>query len=321
MRRALPSSTATTWPCYDGEDAVRLAITGATGFVGTRLVACALDAGHAVNALTRRPRSGGDGVNWVFGSLESPNALTSLMRGADAVIHVAGVVNAPDKPGFVLGNIDGTRAVLVAAESAQVRRFVHVSSLAAREPGLSAYGWSKCAAEGLVIGSLTDWDIVRPPAVYGPGDMDMRDVFRLAKLGLALLPPGGRMSAIHVDDLARLLIALAERPAERTIYEPDDGRAGGWSHAGFARAVGDAVGRRVRPIALPRRMLGFAARADALLRGRGARLTPDRVSYLCHPDWVSDPLRRPPPSLWRPRVATPDGLAETAAWYRAHALL
>jgi nucleoside-diphosphate-sugar epimerase len=300
---------------------MRLAITGATGFVGTRLVAQALAAGHAVNALTRKSRSGGDGVNWVVGSLEAPNALISLMRGADAVIHVAGVVNAPDRPGFVMGNIDGTRSVLMAAEAVHVRRFVHISSLAAREPTLSTYGWSKCAAEGLVIGSLTDWDIVRPPAVYGPGDMEMRDLFRLARLGLALLPPGGRMSAIHVDDLARLLIALAERPAERTIYEPDDGRLGGWSHPEFAQAIGGAVGKRVRSIELPRRMLDFGARLDALVRRRGAKLTPDRVSYFCHPDWVSDPLRRPPADLWRPRIDTPAGLAETAAWYRTQALL
>ncbi|MES2338080.1 MAG: NAD(P)-dependent oxidoreductase [Pseudomonadota bacterium] len=300
---------------------MRLAITGATGFVGKRLVTLALEAGHAVNALTRRPRPGGDGVNWVFGSLEAPNALVSLMRGADAVIHVAGVVNAPDRPGFVLGNIDGTRNVLVAAEAARVRRFVHVSSLAAREPGLSTYGWSKCAAEGLVIGSLTDWDIVRPPAVYGPGDMDQLDLFRIARWGVALLPPGGRMSVIHVDDLCRLLIALAERPAERTIHEPDDARSGGWSHAEFAQAIGAAVGRRVRPIALPRRVLDVGAKVDALWRGRGAKLTPDRVSYFCHPDWVSDPMRRPPTALWQPRIDTAAGLAQTAAWYRAQALL
>jgi nucleoside-diphosphate-sugar epimerase len=300
---------------------VRIAITGATGFVGKRLVALALEAGHAVNALTRKPRAGGDGINWVFGSLETPNALISLMRGADAVIHVAGVVNAPDRPGFVLGNIDGTRNVLVAAEAMRIRRFVHVSSLAAREPGLSIYGWSKCAAEGLVVGSLTEWDIVRPPAVYGPGDMDQLDLFRMAKLGIALLPPGGRMSAIHVDDLARLLLALAARPAERTLYEPDDGRPGGWSHEAFVRAIGTAMGKRVRALALPRRVLDVGARVDGLLRGRGARLTPDRVSYFCHPDWVSDPVRRPPSALWQPVIDTPAGLAQTAAWYRAQALL
>jgi len=300
---------------------VRLAITGGTGFVGTRLLGAALAAGHAINALTRRPRPGGDGINWIVGSLESPNALASLMRGADAVVHVAGVVNAPDRAGFVAGNVEGTRAVLTAAEAAGVRRFVHVSSLAAREPALSTYGWSKSVGEGLVAASATDWDIVRPPAVYGPGDMDMREVFRMARLGLALLPPSGQMSVIHADDLAALLVALAEHPAERTVHEPDDGTPGGWSHAGFARAVGVAVGRRVRPIALPRPLLDLAARADRLVRGPRARLTPDRVSYMCHPDWVSDPSRRPPPAVWRAQVATPEGLAGTAAWYRAHRLL
>ncbi len=300
---------------------MRLAITGATGFVGSRLVARALEAGHVVNALTRTPRPGGDGTNWVFGSLESPNALLSLMRGVDAVIHVAGVVNAPDRQGFVAGNIDGTRAILAAARSADVTRFVHVSSLAAREPGLSNYGWSKGEAERLVTGSASAWDIVRPPAVYGPGDMDMRELFRLANRGLAFTPPVGRMSAIHVDDLSRLLIALAERRAGHSVYEPDDGRDGGWSHAEFATAIGGAVGRQVRAIALPRPVLGLVASLDQLVRKGRARLTSDRVAYMCHPDWVSDPARRPPAEVWRPTVATADGLVQTAAWYRAHALL
>lgn len=300
---------------------MRLAITGATGFVGKRLVDRALAAGHEVAALTRRPQPARAGVDWVSGALETPDALAALLRGADAAIHVAGVVNAPDRPAFELGNVGGTRAVLAAAEAAPVRRFVHVSSLAAREPGLSAYGWSKSAAEGLVTGSATDWDIVRPPAVYGPGDMDMRDLFRMAKRGLALLPPGGRMSAIHVDDLARLLVALAEQPGARATYEPDDGILGGWSHADFAQAIGAAVGRRVRTVSLPRRLLDAGARIDALVRGPGARLTPDRVSYLCHPDWIADPARRPPPALWTPAIPTPEGLADTAAWYRARGLL
>lgn len=300
---------------------MRLAITGATGFVGKRLVALAIAQGHTVAALTRRPRPGGDGVNWVFGSLETPNALTSLMRGADAAIHVAGVVNAADRAGFALGNIDGTQSVVAAAQQMEVRRFVHVSSLAAREPDLSNYGWSKAQSEQIVIGSDTDWDIVRPPAVYGPGDLDMLEIFRMAKRGVALLPPAGRMSAIHVDDLARLLLALAQATATRTILEPDDGRPDGWSHPDFARAVGGAVGKRVRPIALPRSLMALGARIDRLVRKNGARLTPDRVSYMCHPDWVSDPRRRPPERLWQPQIPTPEGLSQTAAWYRAERLL
>jgi hypothetical protein len=64
-----------------------------------------------------------------------------------------------------------------------------------------------------------------------------------------------------------------------------------------------------------------AARIDRLTRGAHAKLTPDRVGYFCHPDWTIDPARAPDAALWRAQIATPDGLAATAAWYRAHGLL
>jgi nucleoside-diphosphate-sugar epimerase len=297
-----------------------LAITGATGFVGKRTLDLALAAGHQVRALTRRAQGAREGVVWVEGSLENVDRLARLASGADAVIHIAGVVNAPDAIGFTQGNVEGTGRMLEAAASVGVRRFVHVSSLAAREPELSQYGRSKERGESLVRQSALEWTIVRPPAVYGPGDMDMLDLFKLAKRGLALLPPSGRMSAIHADDLGRLLIALAQSDPERLILEPDDG-VGGWTHEAFSRAIGDAVGKRIRALALPRSILSIGAMLDGLFRRSGARLTPDRVAYFCHPDWVSDPARRPSGDLWAAQVETRQGLRETAAWYRQQGLL
>ena len=298
-----------------------LAITGGTGFVGKRTIDLALAAGHSVRALTRRPQPERDGVSWIEGALDTPEPLDRLVNGADAVLHIAGVVNAPDRAGFAAGNIAGTQAVLDATRNAGVRRVVHVSSLAAREPSLSAYGWSKTESETVVAASGLDWSIVRPPAIYGPGDMEMRDLFRMAKSGFAALPPGGRVSVIHVDDIASLLLTLATADMPASILEPDDGRLGGWSHAELIRAIGVAVGRRVLPIALPKPLLTLIAHADKTFRGAGAKLTPDRVGYLCHPDWTVDPTKRPPSQLWQPRIATPDGLAATAAWYRANGLL
>ncbi len=294
---------------------MKVALTGATGFVGARTLALALQRGHDVVALTRRPQPPQPGVDWVHGSLSDDAALYRLVAGADVVIHVAGVVNAPDRAGFATGNIEGTRAILAAVGRAGVSRFVHVSSLAAREPGLSAYGWSKAEAESLVVAAQLDWDVVRPPAVYGPGDRELLELFRLARRGFAVLPPPGRLSVIHVDDLVRLLLAVAMAPATRQIYEADDGVAGGWSHRDFARAIGNAVGRRVAAIALPRPLLALGARIDRLVRGANARLTPDRVDYFCHADWTVDPARRPPPTLWTPQIETPAGLAQTAAAY------
>ncbi len=298
-----------------------LAITGGTGFVGRTLIELAVKAGHEVRALTRRPQPDMARVTWVSGALDTPIALTSLIRGADAVIHVAGVVNAPDRAGFAAGNIAGTQAVVDAATMTGVQRFIHVSSLAAREPQLSDYGWSKAGAEHVVEASSLNWMIVRPTAIYGPGDMEMRDMFRLAKFGVALLPPPGRMSVIEVSDLARLLLALVASNHGRKILEADDGVPGGWTHGDFGRAIGTAVGRHVLPIALPKAILSLAARADRLLRGPTAKLTADRVGYLSHPDWTIDPAKRPDPTLWQAKVPTSQGLAATAAWYRAKGLL
>lgn len=298
-----------------------IAVTGGTGFVGTRLIELALDAGHQVRALTRRDQPPRKGVTWVRGDLSTTDALIELSTGADAIIHVAGVVNAPDRAGFASGNIDGTRTMLDAAKHAGVRRFVHVSSLAAREPQLSTYGWSKAEGDALVQASGLDWTIVRPPAIYGPGDLEMLELFKLAKRGLALLPPGGRLSVIEVSDLGRLLLALATTSDCRQILDPDDGRNGGWSHRDFALAIGAAVGKRVAAFALPRAVLKAGAHLDRLIRGKHAKLTPDRVDYFCHEDWVSDASRRPPADLWRPRVETPCGLADTARWYRRQGLL
>ncbi|WP_448659976.1 NAD-dependent epimerase/dehydratase family protein [Sphingomonas sp. CJ99] len=299
-----------------------IALTGGTGFVGTRLIELATRNGHDVRALTRRDQPERPGVTWVPGALDRPDSLTALVSGAGAAIHVAGVVNAPDRAGFVLGNIDGTQAMVDAAKAAGVRRFVHVSSLSAREPNLSVYGWSKAEGDKRVMASGLDWTIVRPPAIYGPGDHEMLEMFRLARRGLVPLPPPGRFSTIHVDDLARLLLALALEPVGiRAVYEADDETPGGWSHADFARALGRATGGRGIPLSLPRPVLALAAKVARTVQGDRAKLTPDRVGYMCHPDWTVADTARPPASLWRPSIPAEQGLVETAAWYRDAGLL
>lgn len=293
-----------------------LAITGGTGFVGKTLIRLARSQGHPVRALTRSPQPEQDGVEWIEGALDRPDRLRALANGSDAVIHVAGVVNAPDHEGFETGNVSGTLAMIEAARDAGVRRFIHVSSLSAREPGLSAYGWSKARGEALVQASGLDWTIVRPPWVYGPGDADTLDLFKMARRGVVLLPPEGQISVIEVSDLARLLLAVLPAPeAQAHVYEADDGTIGGWSHTGFGKAIGTAVGKDVATFSAPALLLNLAARLDGFFRGTGAKLTVDRVRYFCHPNWVVDPERRPPASLWQPEIDTNEGLRATALAY------
>ncbi|WP_271077171.1 NAD-dependent epimerase/dehydratase family protein [Aurantiacibacter sp. MUD61] len=295
-----------------------LAVTGGTGFVGQAVLEEAAQRGITVRALTRREQAESENITWIRGDLSDTAALAELMRGANAVLHIAGVVNAPDEAGFKSGNVDGTRNVCDAAREGGVKRIVHVSSLAAREPGLSMYGHSKRMAEEVVQVSGLDWTLVRPPAVYGPRDTEIFELFKAAKMRFVPMPPKGRTSIIHVADLARLLVAIAEDSTKNVgrIFEPDDGRENGWSHKELAKTIGAAMGKSVWAPHVPRALLFGAAKADRLLRGAKAKLTPDRASYMAHPDWVSDPAQAVPAAVWRPEIASGEGLTQTADWYR-----
>lgn len=296
-----------------------VAVTGATGFVGRAVVDRAAGSGLSLRALTRRAQPSRAGITWIAGALDKPESLATLVEGADAVLHIAGVVNAPDREGFAAGNVDGTRAMVEATKAAGIKRFVHVSSLSAREPELSIYGWSKRQAENEVTESGLDWTIVRPSGIYGPHDTEWLDVFRTARLGLSFMPPPGKLSLIAVEDFARLLTILVATDGPRAALEVDDGQV--LTHAELASAMGAAVGRRVMTLHLPKGLLNLGARIDRKLRGPGAKLTADRVGYLCHPDWTADPAKRPSPELWQPAIALSKGLADTARWYRANGLL
>ncbi|MEL6876917.1 MAG: NAD(P)-dependent oxidoreductase [Pseudomonadota bacterium] len=316
-----------------------LAITGATGFVGSAVLDAAAAEGLEVRALARRDQPEREGVTWVQGTLEDAEALEELITGADAVIHIAGLTNTPEPAEFETANVAGTQNMIAATKAAGVKRFVFVSSLSAREPDLSAYGASKARAETLVEASGLDWTTVRPPAVYGPRDTDMFELFRSAKFGFVPLPPRGATSIIHADDLARLLLILATHalhPSTRSLpgdhpggrvegvgglvrhkmFEPDDGREGGWSHKELAKAIGKAVGRPVFAPHLPASVLDAAAQADRMLRRDKAKLTPDRVGYMCHPNWVVRSQKAVPEKVWQPRISGEEGLSATAKWYR-----
>lgn len=296
-----------------------IALTGGTGFVGQAVLDVLARKKALARALARRvPKEARPFADWVPGSLDDPGALAQLLAGAEVVIHIAGLTTSHDPAELDRANAAGTLALVEAARAAGVPRFVFVSSLAAREPDLSAYGASKAKAETIVAASGMDWTTVRPPAVYGPRDKDMFELFRMARRGVVPMPPPGRTSLIHVHDLAELLVALIPGGEGVTgmVFEPDDGRVGGWSHRELARTIGWAVGSRPWVPHLSAAMLGRLSRLDRVFRRDKAKLTADRVSYMVHPDWVCSPARQVPTGVWTPRVPTRPGLKGTARWYR-----
>jgi nucleoside-diphosphate-sugar epimerase len=305
--------------------ALTLAVTGGTGFVGRHALATALRRGHQVRALARSAQPPRENLAWVPGSLTDAPALESLVQGADVVLHIAGVTNAPSRTAFEAGNILGTAFLRRAAAA---RPLVHVSSLSAREPQLSTYGWSKLMGEAVARGSAGPVAIVRPPALYGPGDREFLELLRTARSGFLPMPRGARTAMLYGPDLADALIALAEDlagPARSAggSYEIDDG-AGHHDAAAMAQAIGAALGRPVRPLTIAPALLHLAARADttaARLSGRTPRLTPDRAGYMAHPDWSADSSPLLALRLWQPATPLREGMAATAAAYRAEGLL
>lgn len=311
-----------------------VAVTGATGFIGSHLVQRLVDAGYRVRVLTRRlPVSriyGARPIEAVIGGLDDADSLGALLRGADAVVHAAGLIKAPSRAAFFAVNAAGTRQMVEAARAQSTPlRFVLLSSLAAREPQLSAYAASKRAAETALsyAGGGLAWSIIRPPAVYGPGDRETLAFFRAAARGLIPAPSSvrARLSMIHVSDLVSAIEAVLEADtAVEATLEVDDGHPGGYGWPELARIVGAALGARPRLVRIPcpvLKAIGTANELGGALSGRTPMLTRGKAREICHPDWSCRDRAISQLTRWEPRVALEAGFAETIGWYRAEGWL
>lgn len=311
-----------------------VALTGATGFVGGAIARQLSAAGWNVRALVRRMPSAAllpdHTLEIVLGDLGDRKSLDRLLNGCDAIVHAAGLVRALNPLDFFKVNEGGTQQILTAAaETAPQARFIQISSLAAREPHLSAYAGSKYAAEQKVaaLAGKRAWIALRPPAVYGPGDVELLPLFQAAKLGIVAYPAtiDARVSTIHVDDLASGVMAvLAESDWSTKIVEVDDEVPGGHDWPEILKALGSACGTRLASIRLPRPVMTGIACATGLcssFRKQPQVLSREKVAELYHPNWVAAGPRLSELASWRPRFSLPDGFADTVRWYRKQALL
>jgi len=308
-----------------------VAVTGATGFIGGHVVEHLGRAGWQVRVLTRRlPQFPDVAVEAVVGALDDNRALARLVDGADAIVHVAGLVKARSRAEFFAANATGTGNLATAArQGGRSPRFVLVSSLAAREPQLSDYAASKRAGETELArcGDGLLWSILRPPAVYGPGDREILTFFRALWRGIALLPTprDGRLSLIHAADLAAAATALAESPGPAgEVYEVDDGRPGGYRWEEMADMAARHLAVRPLRIRVPPPLLVALAHASAAghrLTGSPAMLTPGKAREILHRDWVCRDGRLAAATGWQPRIGLDEGVAETIAWYRKNGWL
>lgn len=301
----------------------RIAVTGATGFVGSHLIAALARRGWTLRLLVRRwsplPPLAGVEAEIVWGDLDDENALRQLVTGVDAVVHAAGLIKARRLQDFTAVNRDGTARLAALVPDTP---FVLLSSLAAREPELSPYAASKCAAEQVVASRPGPWLVLRAPAVYGPGDRETLAYFRMVRRGIALQPAvrGARLSLIHAADLAEALALAVERFPAPSVYEVDDGHERGYRYSDMAHAAGLALGRRERPIRIPRKILGAVAAANEIvgrLGGPVGILTAGKVNEIFHPDWIAHDRRFAGATSFVPRFDLAAGFRDTILWYRA----
>jgi nucleoside-diphosphate-sugar epimerase len=297
---------------------VKIAVTGASGFIGRHTVADLAANGADVIPVARPFRR---------------DRLAEALRGVAAVVHLAGVVSAARDTDYFRANVDATREVAEAARAGGVR-MIHISSLAAAGPAsastprseddppnpITTYGRSKLESER-VIAAMPGlrWIALRPGVVYGPGDRAMLPLFKMATIGV--LPLVGRADAayslIHVADCVRAIAAAAtsdlvgqaifvSHPRPATVRD-------------LVAGIRAAVNPRARLVAVPNAVTRLAALAGdfaGALRGRRMVINSRRYTELtaegfaCRVDRLRDRLGI------IAQIDLDDGLAETARWYR-----
>ena len=317
---------------------MRALVTGASGFVGSHLVDLLQQQGVQVTAIARSPAKAAllarQGVRVVSADLDHVEGLAQAAKDQEVVFHVAGLVAARNEAEFFRANRDGTSNLLQSSESVGKPRFVLVSSLAAGGPSahgrplkgdeparpVTAYGRSKLAAEKVVRGSALPWSIVRPPMVYGPRDREVLKLFRIARWGVAPVFGDGsqELSAAHAADLAKALVAVAT--SNRTIHRLYNAcHLEIFTSGDLGRAVGQAMGRQVRTVPVPRplgRAILSVVETSARLAGQTTILTTDKAHEFFQPAWTGDPAPLSRDTGWQASYDLRSGLRETYAWYR-----
>ncbi len=319
-----------------------IALTGATGFLGSHIADLLLDGGYRVRASVR-PTSD---LRWLAGkpvetlpvNLADPAECAAFVRGARAVIHCAGRVTSDNDQQYLRANAETTRALLTACRRewhpGGGGAFVLVSSLAAHGPAgldhpareddpcrpVTGYGRSKAAAEQLLLEHEHPFRtvVLRPPALYGPRDRAFLPLIKLAARGwtVRFAGPMQGLSLVHGRDAAGAVVALLEEPEAAGVFFVDDGHRG-YSWPELASALSIACGRKVRLLSIPLGLLKFtAALLRPFTRGGISVLRKDRLRDLDVPGWVCDSSRLREATGFAARYDAAAGFADAVAFYR-----
>ena len=298
-------------------------LTGATGFIGRRIQDRLISEGWHLRVLARSASARAGNLNpkaeHIDGSFQDASALARGVAGTQAVVNCAGSVRGLNYEDFSAANVDGVRALCEAiSRLSTAPALLHLSSLAAEAPELSHYARSKRAGEEVLETYDTlMWTVIRPPAVYGPGDTEMRGAFSWARRGIVPVPGGDRtqrLSMLHVDDLVAAVVAWLKLPAAHRhhVYSIDDGKVDGYDWNEIARASMQKKDAKPLFVSLPTGVLDALAWMNECLAGitgRSIMLSRGKVRELTHPRWIASPDAFRQASGWAPQIPLAEGVS------------
>lgn len=316
-------------------------LTGATGFIGSHIARALIKRHHSLHLYVRRRTSiihalQKKGAEVYTGT--GPDAVPTLRKAiekADIVIHCAAATKALSRRAFYEANVVFTRKILSLLGRDQ--KFIFISSQAAAGPShgevpideavspspVNSYGWSKHLAERVTTawGSENDrnYIVLRPSAVYGPGEKNFYLLFKGIRMGAVFLPGDGRqrLSLLHVNDLVRAILAALESGSKGETYFVTGDHTGSWLE--LARLIRAALSKkRVMTLRCPSpltRPAAFFADALSMVRGKPGLLCRDKVIEMEQQAWLCSNNKIKEQLSWRPIISLREGIEHTASWY------
>jgi NADH dehydrogenase len=267
---------------------MRVLVTGATGYVGSRLREFLRRDGHHVRLLVRKESAGkagaalsADPYELVLGDIFETNTCLHACESCDAVIHLVGIIREIPAQGITFDEVHrvATSNIVDAARRARVTRFIHMSALGARDDAPSEYHRTKRAAERIVEGSGLQWTIFRPSWIFSPGDAMARTIKDLVCKPVVPLIGGGsaQIQPVALDDVCRSMASALRMPeTQGKTYElggPDR-----LTYRELFEQAAAAAGRKIRTVTIP---AGAVRPAVAVLqRFQSFPLTLDQLRML-----------------------------------------
>lgn len=326
---------------------MRVFITGASGFIGSALIAGCIDRQWNVCVLQHTRRLAGKTASEqkfdvVEGDITHPASLEGLFKGVDILFHCAAALGASVLPesDFFRINAGGTQNVLRAAKDARVPKILHFSSagvlgsvkrdeVADEDYPLNpqnSYDRSKLEGEKIArrfADDGMDIVIIRPGWVYGPGD---RRTFKLieaiAKKRFMLVTKGKALQTpVHIEDLVGGVFLCAEKGRKGHVYHIAGSEA--LQVRGIVTTIASATGSKVPPISLPLFPVKLAASAlewSFALFKKEAPLTRGKLSFFIHPKPLG--IQKAIQELgYAPKISFAEGISQTVEWCKAHSWL